>query len=109
MFNTGCKDTQTQGSVDRSSSDEDVSNGVNQLVEGNSNNDSSDKLAHKRTLLKNNCRLSSLEEEMLQWALEGFPPLGEEGFKVSSEYTSLNGKLYLSYGMHCTVDVQVCM
>ena len=92
MFNTGCKDTQTQASVDRSSSDEDVGNGVNQLAEGNSNNsDSSDKPAPKRTLLKNNCRLSSLEEEMLQWALEGFPPLGEEGFKVSSEYTSLNG------------------
>lgn len=40
----------------------------------------------RRTLnLKYNCRLSSLEEEMLQWALEGFLPLGGEGFKVTSE------------------------
>ena len=26
-------------------------------------------------------RLSALEEEMLYWAMNGFPPKGEEGFK----------------------------
>lgn len=32
---------------------------------------------------RNGVRLSPMEEEMLHWAMEGFPPRGEEGLRIS--------------------------
>ena len=41
-------------------------------------------LARKYTLPsgRNGIRLSPVEEEMLHWAMDGFPPRGEEGLRV---------------------------